>query len=114
MANTSGGFLILGINEVKSQDGKKIIKFEKSGFSDGEQDNLRNTIGNNIFNIEPTPKIEVKHLLEDHHFYSVIEIKNEISKKPYFIKDRGQCYVRIENSTRPAPRSTILNLFGRS
>ncbi len=114
MANTSGGFLVLGINEVKSDDAKRIIKFEKVGFDNGEQDNLRNTIGNNIFNIEPPPKIEVKYLQENNRFYPIIKIKNEISKKPYFIKDRGQCYIRIENSTRPASRSIILNFFSGS
>ena len=29
MANTNGGFLILGINEIRSSDSRKIIGFEK-------------------------------------------------------------------------------------
>lgn len=114
MANTNGGFLILGINEIKSSDGKKIIGFEKKGFSNGEQDGLRNTIGNGIFNIEPTPTISLNHIPDGEKFYTIIEIKNETSKKPYFIKDKGQCYVRIENSTRPASRSTVIRLFSAS
>lgn len=114
MANTNGGFLVLGINEIKSSDGRKIISFERKGFDNGEQDGLRNKIGNSIFNVEPTPTIDLKHLVDGEKFYTVIEIKNEISKKPYFIKDKGQCYVRIENSTRPASRSTIVRLFSAS
>jgi len=114
MANVNGGFLVLGINEIKSEDGKKIIRFEKIGFNEGEQDMIRNSIGNSMFNVDPIPNVSIKNLLENGKFYSVIKIESETSKKPYFIKDKGQCFIRVGNSTRPASRSVILNLFGAS
>ena len=114
MANTSGGFLVLGIGEIKSVDSKRIIGFEKIGFKNGEQECVRNEVGNSIFNIEPTPTANIEHIPDGDKFYTVIKSANEISKKPYFIKDKGQCYVRIGNSSRPASRSTILNLFSTS
>lgn len=113
MANTSGGFLVLGIGEVKSSDGKK-IRFKKIGFAKGEEDQLHLKVGNSIVNIEPTPTVNLKPLVEGKKFYTILKIENTISKKPYFIKDKGQCYVRIGNSSRPASRSTILNLFSNS
>ena len=37
-----------------------------------------------------------------------------ISAKPYFIKDTGQCFVRTHNSTRRIGRNAILNLFSNT
>lgn len=114
MANTSGGFLVIGVREIKTQDGKSIIKFEKTGFKDGEQDNIKTQIGNSCYNVEPNPSIKVESISEGQLFYPIIKIENEISKKPFFIKGKSQCFVRIDNSTRPASRTTIMNLFGNS
>ena len=114
MANTSGGFLVIGIKEIKSADGKSIIKLEKKGFKDGEQDSVKTQIGNSCYNIEPNPSVRVETISDDELFYPVIKIENEISKKPFFIKGKSQCFVRIDNSTRPASRTTIMNLFGNS
>ena len=88
MANTSGGFLVLGINQIKSDDGKTILRFEKTGFHNGQEDAIRNEIGNGVFCIEPTPTVEIKNISDNEKFYSVIKIENEISKKPFFIKDK--------------------------
>lgn len=114
MANTSGGFLVLGIREIKSQDGKSIIRFEKAGFRDGEQDGIKTQIGNSCYNIEPNPSIKIENIQDGKAFYPIIKIENEISKKPFFMKGKSQCFVRIDNSTRPASRTTIMNLFGNS
>lgn len=114
MANTSGGFLVLGINQIKSDDGKTILRFEKTGFHNGQEDAIRNEIGNGVFCIEPTPTVEIKNISDNEKFYSVIKIENEISKKPFFIKDKGQSFVRIESSTRPASRTTLLAMFSSS
>lgn len=114
MANTDGGFLVLGIEEMKSSDGKMITGFRKIGFNKGEEDQLRLKIGNSIVNIEPTPTVNLQNLVEGNKFYTILKIENTISNKPYFVKDRGQCYIRIGNSSRPASRSTILNLFSTS
>lgn len=113
MANTSGGIIILGIKEEKDAD-KKITGFTKTGFEKGREDEIGLAIGENIFSISPTVSYKIKHIPENSVFYSVLKIKNETSKKPFFIKNKGQCFVRIDNSSRPAPRSTIMNLFGVS
>ena len=35
-------------------------------------------------------------------------------KKPFILKNRGQCFIRVDTASCPAPRSTIMNLFGAS
>lgn len=114
MANSSGGFLILGIKELKSENGKVILGYEKIGFKKGEEDLISKQIGNGIFEIEPTPSVKIRHIPDNNKFYSVIKVEKEISKKPFMIKNKGQFYIRIDSSTRPANRSTILNLFAIS
>ncbi len=112
MANTSGGFIILGVDEVRSEDGEALIGFKKIGFEHGKEDHVGLQMGNNVFNIEPNPSVNIKIITEkdDNKFYTVLKIEHEISKKPFFIKNTGQCYVRIGNSSRPASRSVVLNL----
>jgi hypothetical protein len=39
MANTSGGYIVLGIGEIKAPDGK-IIQFQKEEFPAGEEDKV--------------------------------------------------------------------------
>jgi hypothetical protein len=43
--------------------------------------------------------------------YMVIRIDGKEINRPYFLRNSGQCYVRIGNSSKPASRSVILNLF---
>ena len=74
MANTKGGFLILGVGQEKSKDGKKIIRFTKNGFPLGEQETILNEITNSAYNVEPLPKIEYNHLKDDSKFYTIIKI----------------------------------------
>lgn len=113
MANSRGGHLVLGIEQIDSEDKKHIIKFEKIGFSFGKQDHVTNTIGNAILNIEPIPVVNIKHVEENDKskFYTVIKIENKISSKPYFVKSSDQCFVRINTSKIRASRSMILQLF---
>ena len=113
-ANTTGGFLILGIAPEKDSINKTISGYKKIGFKIGKEDETGLEISNSCFCISPIPAYEIKHICDDSVFYSVVKIQNEISKKPFFIKDKAQCFVRIDNSSRPAPRSTIMNLFGAS
>ncbi len=114
MANTVGGFIVLGIEEEKATDGKTIIRFKKSGFRGGEQDYITRQVGNQIIVIEPTPSLNISNILDGDKFFTIIKIENENSKKPFILKDKGQCYVRIHNSSRPASRTTILKLFSSS
>jgi hypothetical protein len=111
MANTNGGFIVLGISEKQSNDDQKIISFKKEGFENGKQDQIGLQIGNEILNVEPNPSVKVEYIPEGDVFYPVIKIENEIRKKPFMVKNKGQFFVRIGNSSRPASRSTILGLY---
>ncbi len=111
MANTNGGFIVLGIDEVKSKDSKELLRFRKIGFKKGQEDFVSREVGNSIVNIDPQPNVKLIHLNEGKKFCTVLKVEHEIIRKPYFVKGSGQCYVRIGNSSRPASRSTVLNLF---
>lgn len=113
-ANTTGGFLVFGIGAIKNSSDKTVLGYKKIGFKKGLEDEMGLEISNSCFLISPIPAYEVKHIQDDSVFYSVVQIQNEISKKPFFLKNKGQCFVRIDSSARPAPRSTIMNLFGAS
>ncbi len=114
MANSSGGFLVLGIKEIKSDNGKAILRYEKIGFDINTQEQTIHRIGNALYEIDPIPTTKIRYLQDDGKIFPVIKIENEITKKPFIIKNKGQFYVRIDSSTRPASRSTVLNLFGAS
>lgn len=114
LANSSGGFLVFGIAPKKDSITKKILGYRKIGFDKGKEDYIGLEIGNDVFLISPIPSYKIKHIPDASVFYSILKIKNEVSKKPFFIKNKGQCFIRIDNSSRPAPRSTIMNLFGAS
>lgn len=116
MANTKGGYLILGVEQIDSKDGKKIIRFEKRGFSSGKEDNLKNSITNSVLGVEPNPDVDIIliHQKDNKKFYIVIKIQNNFSDKPYFVRSSDQCFVRIHNSKIRANRSMIFNLFGVS
>ena len=113
-ANTTGGFLVFGIAPDKNSIHKTILGYKKIGFKKGKEDEIGLEISNQCFLISPVPSYEIKHIQEDSVFYVVIKIPNEISKRPFIIKNKGQCFIRMDSSSRPAPRSTIMNLFGAS
>jgi hypothetical protein len=113
MANTSGGYIVLGIREEKDPDGN-IIRFIKEGFDKHEEDKVNQRVADNMHNIEPTPSIEPPrpiYEVDEKKFYSIIRINSINARKPYLTKNRGQCYVRIGNGSRPASRAVILNLL---
>ena len=111
MANTQGGFIVLGIDEKKDH----LVRFKKNGFRVGEEDNVNSDIRNQQMQIEPIPKIETKIINDTRqHFFVVIHIRDQTPNKPYFLKEKGTCYVRIGASTTPAPRSTVLRLFSNT
>lgn len=111
MANNSGGILVLGIDENKTPDGH-LLGFKKTGFDTGKEDSVANKIGNNVFQVEPHPKVGVRHIQDiDGRFYTILQVVSEESKKPFMLRDKGQFYVRINGSSRPASRAIVLNLF---
>jgi predicted HTH transcriptional regulator len=103
MANTSGGYLVLGVDEHKSGD--HLLGFKLIGFDVGIQ------IRNEMVKIEPYPDVAIKNVEDDNKkkFYPILKIEFDDFKKPYFT--RGICYVRLGPSSTRASRTTILNLF---
>jgi len=110
--NTYGGFIVLGIDEIKNN--QIITGFKKNGFNIGKEDEIKKEIRNYQVQIDPIPELQIKILSEDEKFFVVIEIENNEFNKPYFIKEKGICYVRIGSSSTPASRNVILNLFSSS
>jgi hypothetical protein len=116
MANTSTGIIVLGISPEKKSG--RVIGYQKVGFSPSEGDNIHNSIGNAKFNVEPMPDIKYIDLEEIDSssgivskFYSVLKIEGKDIEKPYFVKGKGQCYVRAGPTSTPASRTTVLNLY---
>ena len=56
MANTSGGYIVLGVDQQNAPDGK-IRRFIKNGFERGEEDKINQTLANNMYSVDPTPNI---------------------------------------------------------
>ena len=110
MANTKGGFLVLGVDENKT-DSTTLLGFKKTGFDKGKEDFVNREIRNNIVKIEPLPVITSSNITDGEKFYPVLKIENMIFQKPYFIKEQGVCYVRVGNTSTPASRNVVLSLF---
>lgn len=108
-ANTHGGHIVLGIDEIKNKE--ILIGFKKNGFDVGKEDEIKRDIRNYQVQIEPTPEFKTEIIPDNKKFYVVINIQNNEIKKPYFIKEKGVCYVRIGSTSTPASRDTILRLF---
>jgi len=104
MSNTSGGFIIIGLDQ-------KNHGFDKIGLSDTTEDKIMLHIGNAQVCIDPIPKISINCIEKEGKLYPIIQTHEESSKKPFFVRNTGVCHIRIGNSTRPAPRDTIMKLF---
>jgi hypothetical protein len=65
-----------------------------------------------LYSVEPTPLSETRIVYEDDEseFYPIIKIKSIDIHKPYFTKNRGQCY-GVGSTSRPAGRTVVLNLL---
>ena len=112
MANLGEGIMILGVDENKN--GEFLVEFEKKGYSLGKEDTLKRQITDYIAQVDPAPKVTVESIKDiDGKFYPTMKIEGEEMNKPYMLKNRGQIYVRINSSSMPASRITILNLFSR-
>jgi hypothetical protein len=111
MSNTSGGYLVLGIEEVKNPATNHLIGFKKNGFTVGKDEkNAEVQINNAAINVEPNPRIFTKYIIEGSRFYPIIKIEEISHKKPYLVKGTGICYIRVSSSSVPASRTVIINL----
>lgn len=108
-ANTHGGFLVLGIEEITNGDIK--TGFQKNGFKLGKEDQIKNEIRNQQVQLDPIPGMDVKIIPDAEQFFVVIHVQNNNFKKPFFVKNKNLCFVRIGPSTNTASRNTILELF---
>jgi hypothetical protein len=114
MANTSGGIIVLGIDEVKKKG--VLIGFTKNGFRTNvqDEDKVNQVIGSSRYEIEPNPILESKPIFEDTDptiYYMVLRIDGREIYRPYFVRNSWQCYIRVGNTSRPASRSVVMNLF---
>ena len=115
-ANTVGGYIILGIDENKTPS-NHLLGFVLNGFQDGDQDNIKNEIGNAMYNVDPIPIVRA-HVLDDtvnKKFYVVLKIEVSETNRPHCVKGSvkgsGMFYVRVGTQTAPASRTIIFNLF---
>ena len=114
MANTFGGIIVLGIDEIKNNG--VLVGFKKNGFRTNadDEDKIKQIFGNNMHEVEPTPLIDSMPVYEQDDssiYFMVIRTEGKEINRPYFLRNTGQCYVRVGNSSKPASRSVILNLF---
>lgn len=110
MANTETGVLVLGIEERRSNT-DQLLGFSKNGFDPSDEEKIRGSIRNYAHNVDPTPKVEIKTVTDLGRTYLIVRVEGEDLKKPYFIKGKGQCYVRVMDSSVPATGSIVLNLL---
>ena len=111
MSNSLGGTMVLGIREDKAPDGT-LIRFAKEGFDIGEEDIVNQKIASSLHNVEPVSTASTRLVTDSNQnkFYPVIQIMMIDTNKPYFTKNRGQCYIRVGNTNQIASRGVILNL----
>lgn len=74
MANTSGGYIVLGIDEDKNVETGYFIGFKKKGFDEGKEPSVETSLNNAIINVEPNPKVHFKHIIDDGKFHPVIKL----------------------------------------
>src|SRR5437867_2711992 len=108
MANRSGGVLAIGIEE-PAVNGQPFVK---SGFEPGRKNTILADIGNYSHKVEPHPTIDHREIDDTNgKFYIIVKVGSRATDIPYAIKDKGQFYVRVGASSRPASRNTVLNMF---
>jgi schlafen family protein len=111
MTNTITGILALGVND-PSED-NPTATFTKDGFREETEIQTLDSIRNLVMKVDPLPKVTHKVLSDetDHCLYIILKVEGFESQRPYMIKDTSKIFVRIGDSTTPASRTTIANLF---
>ena len=108
MANVRGGFILVGLDEKKTSDGKK-SGYGKTGLN-LDEDEINQRMSSAVYEIEPTPMVKSICIPDGAKTYAVIHIPEEKSKKPFFVKNGG-CHIRVGSSSLPASRSIVMSLF---
>jgi predicted HTH transcriptional regulator len=84
MANTSGGYIVLGIDEVKNKETDHFIRFEKKGFALDKRHRIEVEINNARINVDPDPIMEYRNIEDkDNTLYPVIKIENIHAKNRF-------------------------------
>jgi hypothetical protein len=109
MANTVTGILCLGVDNPKSPR----AEFTPNGFRRGTESDIEKSIRGFQVLVDPIPKVTPLVLTDEarNRFYMIVKVQGLETQRPYMIKDKGQIWVRIRDSTTPACRTTIANLF---
>lgn len=110
MANTASGILVLGVEEDRSPS-NQLLGFKKNGYLPQDEEKIRQRIRDFAYQVEPLPKVEMKVLADSGMIYFVVRVEGEDIKRPYTIKGKGQCYIRVLDSSTPATGSIIVNLI---
>ncbi len=108
MANVHGGFILVGLDEKKTNDGKK-SGYDKTGLN-LDEDEINQRVSSAVYEIEPTPMVKSRCIPDGAKTYAVIHIPEEKSKKPFFVKNSG-CHIRVGSSSFPASRNIVMSLF---
>ena len=101
-ANSSGGFIVLGISGKDKAEAKKPLS--------NEHDKLQQVTGK-LTLIEPAPVIESRIISEEQGCYIILKINDVGHRKPFIVKNKWKFYICLNDSTQPASRAIILNLF---
>src|SRR5688500_18412741 len=59
----------------------------------------------------PIPSVKTKPLYDqDGKFYMLLRVEPVVKDRPYILKGKGACYIRVGNGSLPASRDAILSL----
>ena len=108
MANTSGGQIVLGVDEITDSSGN-LLGFKKMGFSQGKEDDIGLDIGNAMFKIDPVPKLGIRHIADEAEkkFYTVLKVEIYDIDRPYFFKQMQPAEERLRQRLANIIKSLI-------
>jgi hypothetical protein len=111
MANTAGGYLVLGVDSDTNQKTGYLKGYKKNGFKEGKERSVEIGINNATTSVDPYPSVHYKNIEYDKKFCPVIKVESTNRQKPYLVKGSGVCYIRAGASSSPASRSMVINLL---
>lgn len=100
--------MVLGIGQ-DEKNGR--LRFVKEGWTKGKEDEVNKTISDHVYQVEPIPNARFLPLDDvDGKFFMLLRVEPVIKDRPYILKGKGACYMRVGNSSFPANRDTIIAL----